>query len=89
MDQFKLNQVASDMGMSVSNLQRVFRASYGQTIGEYIRQRRLEIARDAIVRERKSIGEAAYLAGYLHTSNFTNAFKRLFGVPPGTLNDER
>lgn len=49
------------------------------------RQRRLELARDALLSRRVSIDDAAGLAGYKHRSNFATTFKRRFGAPPGSL----
>ena len=71
--------------MSISNLQRHFKQSYNLTINGYIRHRRLNIARQHLERGLVSITEAAYETGYQHPSNFTNAFKKAFGVPPHAL----
>ena len=80
-----LEQVASHVGMSESSLQRQFRQHYQLTPAAYIRQRRLERARDLLRQQQLSIGEAAYLAGYRHPSNFITAYKRAFGTTPGEL----
>lgn len=82
-----LLEVAEAAAVSVSVLQRHFKRQWGLTVFDYVRQRRLEKARDALQREGISIGEAAYLAGYNHTSNFVTAFKRRFGVTPGERGD--
>ena len=78
-----LNQVASHAGMSVSTLQRQFKERYQQTVMQYIRRRKLELARDALSKMELSIGEAAFQAGYHHVSNFVTAYKQVFGVTPG------
>ncbi|WP_020410148.1 helix-turn-helix domain-containing protein [Hahella ganghwensis] len=78
-----LDDVATQAGMSVSTLQRQFKQRYGQTVVNYMRQRKLELARTALNREELSIGEAAFLAGYRHTSNFVTAYKRAYGHTPG------
>ncbi|ULN65984.1 AraC family transcriptional regulator [Vibrio gigantis] len=83
--QLSLESIASQFSMSISNLQRRFKQSYNLTINGYIRQRRLDIARQHLERGLVSITEAAYEAGYQHPSNFTNAFKKAFGVPPHAL----
>lgn len=80
-----LESIARRFSMSVSNLQRRFKQSYNLTINGYIRHRRLDIARLHLERGLVSITEAAYEAGYQHPSNFTNAFKKAFGVPPHEL----
>lgn len=80
-----LEQLASTFSMSVSNLQRRFKQALNLTIKGYIRYRRLEIAKQHLERGLIGITEAAYEAGYHHPSNFTNAFKRTFGVPPHAI----
>lgn len=77
-----VEQIAASCNMSVSTLQRRVRAVYGMTVSEYIRSTRLEKARTAMVCDGLSIGEAAYLAGYQHTSNFIVAFKKNFSMTP-------
>ena len=80
--QRNLDEIATSFGMSISTLQRKFKAAYGMTVMEYIRGKRLDQAKAALIRDGVSIGEAAYLAGYNHTSNFITAFKRRFSMPP-------
>ncbi|KDM89807.1 helix-turn-helix transcriptional regulator [Photobacterium galatheae] len=79
----RLQEVASASAMSVSVLQRRFRTGLGCTVFDYVRNRRLEKARDMMQLENISVSEAAYLCGYHHPSNFITAFKRKFGVTPG------
>lgn len=80
-----LEQVAQEAGMSVTSLQRAFRSAFGATVFEYVRRRRLERARDALVGEGISVTEAAIIAGYSSSANFSTAFKRAFGVPPKSV----
>ncbi|MBN7799055.1 helix-turn-helix transcriptional regulator [Parahaliea mediterranea] len=82
LDGAELPEVAARLGLSVSTLQRRFKAAYGITVAEHLRHRRLQRARNAMALEGASIGEAAYLAGYDHASNFIAAFRRHFGAPP-------
>jgi AraC-like DNA-binding protein len=84
-----LNQVAKHAGLSVSTLQRQFKSHYQQTVVQYIRRRKLEVARDSLARKDKSIGEVAFLAGYHHVSNFATAYKKAFGETPGEQREKR
>ncbi|WP_087020353.1 AraC family transcriptional regulator [Thaumasiovibrio subtropicus] len=77
-----LNSIARENGFSVSALQRLFKSRTGLSLMEFIRHRRLEIARDAMREEHLSVSQAAYLAGYNHSSNFITAFKRAFHLTP-------
>lgn len=80
-----LNHIANTLGMSVSTLQRKFKEIYNVTAVKYMRIQRLEQARIAIEDNKMSIGEAAYVAGYNHSSNFITAFKKHFNITPANL----
>lgn len=71
--------------MSTSKLQRMFKLYYNSTVMNYIRTLRLIAARDAICQRGATIGEAAFMAGYRHSSNFCLAFKKAFGENPGEI----
>lgn len=74
--------LASHLGMSLSNLQRRFRAQYGEALGYYLRRHYLGVAREALMRDRVSVETAADLAGYTSAPNFATAFRREFGITP-------
>jgi AraC-like DNA-binding protein len=80
-----LEEIAREVGLGVSTLQRQFRAVYGTSVFDYLRHRRLELARDALERDGVSVAQAAYIAGYSSPANFATAFRRSFGVPPKHL----
>lgn len=77
-----LTEIAREVCISPTSLQRRFKAAYGTTVVDFLRARKLEQARDALERDGISIGEAAYLAGYSNPANFTTAFRRAFGMLP-------
>lgn len=80
-DGWSLDQIATVVGASASTLQRQFRIAQGQSLFAYQRQRKLQQARRAL-QAGVSIREAAWLAGYSGSANFTTAFRRQFGVTP-------
>lgn len=82
-----LPDIAEQTGMSVSTLQRVFRDCYGQTVMEFARVRRLEMARDLLDRDGLSVGDVAQRAGYSSPANFATAFHREFGYPPSQVKE--
>jgi AraC-like DNA-binding protein len=77
--------LAQRLAMSESSLQRKFKNTLGFSIQNYIKRRKLEIAKLHLQEGVISITEIAYNAGYRHPSNFTSAFKKTFGYPPITL----
>lgn len=81
-DALSMEGVAQHTNMSESTLQRVFKSAYGMTVMEFVRTRRLEMARMLLLQDGITVGEAAHGAGYSSTANFSTAFQREFGYPP-------
>jgi AraC-like DNA-binding protein len=75
-------QLAQALGMSVSTLQRLFKAAYGSSVMEFQRSERLKAARSQLLNGGLTVGEVSYRAGYSTASNFSSAFQRAFGYPP-------
>lgn len=74
------------LGLSRSSLYRAFRPVGG--VNAYIRQRRLESARDMLATRadtRLTIAEVAHAHGFASDSHFSRAFRKAFGYPPGAL----
>ncbi|MDF1790432.1 MAG: AraC family transcriptional regulator [Thalassobaculaceae bacterium] len=88
-DPLSLPQIARESGMSVSTLQRVFRACFGHSVIEFLRMRRLELARQVLDDCGATVAEAAQRAGYSNPSNFATAFQREFGYPPSHIHRDR
>lgn len=77
--------LAARFATSQSALKQDFHKAFGVSARDYWFERRMLVGRNAILRDRLSIAEAAYKAGYEHPANFTTAFRRYFGYPPSTL----
>ena len=77
-----LSDIAQALNISVSTLQRQFKRNYNMNVSTYIKQRRLDTARKALLLGELSIGEVAFHAGYKYTSNFINAFKKSYSMTP-------
>lgn len=80
--QVRLDDVAREIGVSVSTLQRLFQAAHGISAFEFIRRKNLDRARFALDGLGVSVKEAAHLAGYASAANFSTAFRRHFGRTP-------
>ncbi len=80
-----LPELAQQLNISVSTLQRNFKQSYGINISEYITDRRLEQAKKLLILNELSIGETAFEVGYKHSSNFINTFKKKFDITPAAF----
>lgn len=72
------------LGLSRSSLYRAFQSVGG--VKAYIRQRRLEHARDLLMRRtgpRPTVSEVAQACGFASDSHFSRAFRKAFGSSPG------
>lgn len=80
--ELSLDDIARHAGMSANAMQRQFRAAYGTTVFDFVREHHLQRARLALERDAVSVKQAAALAGYTSAANFATAYKRRFGVTP-------
>jgi AraC family transcriptional regulator len=78
-----LSQVAAAVGMSASHLAREFRAHFGTTLGEYVRQLRVEWVAEQLARTPMTLSEISIAAGFSDQSHLTREFRRRFGMSPG------
>lgn len=79
--QLRVEAIASEVGVGIATLRRLFQKAYGCTLSEYIRVRRLDVARN-ILEEGGAVSAAAAFAGYTSPANFATAFRRHFGITP-------
>ena len=74
--------LASMANMSPSTFRLHFRAVCGMSPLQFIKQIRLQEARQLLLTRRFDAGEVAHHVGYESPSQFTREYKRLFGNPP-------
>jgi AraC-like DNA-binding protein len=77
-----LDALARQAGTNANTLQRHFRAVYGTTVFDFVRENRLQRARKALEQEGLTVGQAALVAGYNSAANFATAYRKRFGMPP-------
>jgi AraC family transcriptional regulator len=81
-EQFALCTVAEAVGVHSSHLAREFRRYYQKTMGELLRELRIEFACRELTRSEKPLAEIAAAAGFCDQSHFSRAFKRTVGSTP-------
>ena len=81
---YTLSELAQRAAMSPSSLRSKFRAAYGCSVFDYLRDCRLERARGYLLAG-YSVQQAAWMSGYQHATNFSTAFRRRYGFPPGDV----
>ena len=67
---------------SYRNIQRIFKYSYGETIGAYQQRLKVENAYKLILYTKESMSEIAFEVGFDSIASFSKAFKACFGVSP-------
>jgi AraC family transcriptional regulator len=78
-----VTELATTAGVHPTELACMFRAHYGESIGEYARRLRLEWAAERLAGTDIGLASLAAEAGFADQSHFTRAFRRLYGLPPG------
>ncbi len=73
--------LASALGISQRQLQRLFKRQFGCTPQAWLQAERLETARQMLCGA-ASVKEVAYTLGFPQLSQFSRDFKRHFGVTP-------
>ncbi|NUN09589.1 MAG: response regulator [Ignavibacteriaceae bacterium] len=84
-EKFSIDKIASEVNLSVSQLNRKLNSLIGQPAGQLVRTRRLETAAQMISRGEGSIKEISWNVGFSDQSNFTRSFKNHFGYAPSEL----
>jgi len=77
-----IEELAGNVGLSVSRLAHLFRRELGMSIQSYIVERRLVMAAMLIVQSDERISQIAYSVGFGDVSNFNHSFKRRFAMSP-------
>jgi len=80
-----LESLAQAAGVHPVHVAREFRRRFGCTVGQYIRQRRVEFACHRLTASRDALAEIAVDAGFADQSHFTNTFRQLVGMTPGVF----
>lgn len=82
-EQLELDALASVANFSPFHFHRLFTAWMGETLGDYVRRRRLEVAAQHLVAQpRLQVVQVALSVGFGSTEAFARAFKTRFGSTP-------
>ena len=77
--------LAGRLGCSPAHLSHSFHQIYGVELKRYIRELRLEYARQLLSSGRCNIAECAERCGFRDASYFSRRFREHFGIPPAQL----
>ena len=79
------NELADKFSLSFGHLRRLFKFTFGQPLGTYIRSRKLSSSIDDLLYTDKNIVDIALEYGFDYEQSYIRAFKREFGITPGGL----
>jgi AraC-like DNA-binding protein len=78
----RIEDIAGEVGMSVSGFHHHFRAVTAMSPLQFQKQLRLQGARHLMLAEDLDAASAGHRVGYSDASQFNREYKRLFGAPP-------
>jgi len=81
-EQYGVDQLSADVGLSRTQLHRKLKALTGQGPGELIRAVRLQRAYLLLKQRSGTVAEVGYRVGFGNANNFSTSFSKYFGFPP-------
>lgn len=86
---FEVGDFINEMGISKSLLNKKMQSLTGQSAGQFIRNYRLNLARELLLKNKvnrtMNISEIAYAVGFNDPKYFTRCFTKHFNVTPSSL----
>jgi AraC family transcriptional regulator len=87
--ELSLKEIADVAGLSVSHCNAAFRKSVGMPLHQYVIRRRVDRAKTLLSEGELSISQIAVEAGFAHQSHLAYHVRRLLGVSPMSLRENR
>lgn len=78
-----IEEIAARAGIHPVHLCRSFRKHRGMTVGQFVRQLKVEQSRALLAAGELSLSEIAVRCGFCDQSHFSSVFKKVTGVTPG------
>ncbi|MBR5547544.1 MAG: helix-turn-helix transcriptional regulator [Clostridia bacterium] len=85
----ELDTIAEAVHYSKYHLHRLFTATTGLTIHDYVQRRQLTEAAKLLVFSEKPVIEIAFICGYESQQAFSSAFKAMYKLPPAEYREKR
>lgn len=81
-DPITVHDVAGELRRHPTHVARAFRAAFGITVGERIRQMRVKAAKSMLATSPQPIADIALALHFADQSHFTRCFGRIVGITP-------
>lgn len=79
---YKISDLAKEINISEYKLKEGFKKIYGNTITQFVLEKKLELGKDELEKNQKKVKEIARELGYENPSHFIDAFKKKYGITP-------
>lgn len=79
---FTAEQLATEVGLSRTHLQRKMKDITGLNVKEFVRNLRLEQAARMLREQKLNVSQVAYSVGFSNLAHFSTVFRKHFGVSP-------
>ena len=80
-EEIDLDDLANKAAMSKFHLLRTYKRYYGQTPHQYLREKRIQVAKE-LLRNGRSVTEVCFLVGFVSLGSFSSLFTKKVGVTP-------
>jgi len=84
-DQFSVEELAKNIGMSRSQLHRKLTQATGQSVSQFIREYRLQLGMELLKEGELTVTEVADRVGFGSATYFNKCFNECYGFPPGEV----
>jgi AraC-like DNA-binding protein/TolB-like protein/tetratricopeptide (TPR) repeat protein len=87
-ENFGVNELAHEMGMSHSGLHKRLKILTNKSISRFIREKRLKKAHALLLRNDQTVSEIAYRVGFGSVTYFDTCFREYYGISPGEVKNK-
>ncbi|WP_055395258.1 helix-turn-helix transcriptional regulator [Flagellimonas eckloniae] len=84
-DPISLPDLARMVSTNECTLKKEFKNIYGKTVFGYIRDAKMQKAKNLLLHNNLSVTEISEMVGYKNPQHFSSAFKKQFGVVPSSI----
>ncbi len=77
-----INELANLAGLGLSTFKREFKKQFRDTPSNYLMEKRLEKAKELLLKTGLSIGEICHQVGFKDIAHFSRSFKKKYKAPP-------
>lgn len=77
-----LQELADEIKVNVTHISKLFHKEMGQTLGSFIREQKINAAKNMLLYSEYSCAEVAQYFAFASNSHFTKVFKELTGLTP-------